>query len=629
MTHGLLRSLVLTMSLFVVGCSSGSPRAVPAPVAPSAAPAATARLTLTIPSVGILVHRRTPSYISPNTAQAVVIVNGGAAQSYSLSPTGPNCETVTGGTACILNVAAPTGPSVRFQIALEDSSSNPLSAGAFTTAIAEGVSNVTVPLVLGGVPKTLDITSSGSLGLFFTIGGGSQTSQLVTTIKDAHGDFLIGNEPFVNAAGAATPISVTSAGGPSIDYATAPFAGSFGAAAGSFVMNAPTDELEMVFTGTGVPPGYDTLTYAPVSGVTSATFGTNTPLIGIGAVWHAPFVPLTIAPIAADVAGASGAPHSAVVTDGVSHLAVVGGSSCGVPAVQSAVTAIPSIGIDGGAATADGSIYAVVDAASTPATDFVTYSLAAVNSGTCTQTNAVAYSVTLAVGGIARAASGNVEYFAANATTPGNSPSLESAPSTAPDGIVGGAVFNNAVGALALRGSQGHVFTCGNFNGASNIVLEEYELPFLGAPSPSSGASASTGTGQTPTCAGVAIDGSDGKLVLADIGSTVATAYGTFPVSSQTNINLTGTTVVGTQTTDFQSAAAGNWHQAEAFFVNASDGIEIYNQVAVIAQQGLVNLTSGLASAIASGTVEAISYGDDSRLWMTLSTGYVVALPTY
>jgi len=293
------------------------------------------------------------------------------------------------------------------------------------------------------------------------------------------------------------------------------------------------------------------------------------------------------------------------------------------------VTAIPSIAIDGGAATADGTIYSVVNAAATPATDFVTYSLAAVNAGTCTQTNAVAYSVTLAVGGIVRAASGNVVYFAANATTPGNSPSLEYATSTAPDALFGGAVFNNAVGALALRPALGHVFTCGNFNGASNIVLEEYELPFVGAPSPSSGASASSGTGQTPTCAGVAIDGSDGRLVLADIGSNVATRYATFPVSSQASIGLTGTTVVGTQTTDFQSAATGNWHQAEAFFLNASDGIEIYNQNPAITQQGIVNLTSGLASAIASGAVEAISYGDDSRLWMTLSTGYVVALPTY
>jgi hypothetical protein len=80
---------------------------------------------------------------------------------------------------------APIGPSVTFQIALEDSSSNVLSAGAFTTAIAEGVSNATYPLVLGGVPKTLDITSTGSLGTFFTIGGGTQTSTLVATVKDA------------------------------------------------------------------------------------------------------------------------------------------------------------------------------------------------------------------------------------------------------------------------------------------------------------------------------------------------------------------------------------------------------------------------------------------------------------
>jgi hypothetical protein len=634
MARGLIQRFVPALSLLVVACSGGSPHAAPAISAPSAIPTATttatARLTLTIPSKGILTRRRAPLYISPNTAQAVVIVNGGAPQNYSLSTTGPNCQTVPGGAACVLNVAAPIGPSDTFQIALEDGSSNVLSAGSFTTAIAEGVSNVTLPLVLGGVPKTLDITSSGLLGAFFSIGGGTQTSTLVTTVKDAHGDILIGNEPFVNAAGAATPITITSANGSSILYATAPFGGAFGAAAGSVAMNAASDAIEMVFTGSGVPPGYDTLTYAP-TGVTSVTYGNNTPLIGIGVVWHAPFVPLTIAPIAADVAGVSGAPHSAVVTDGVSHLAVVGGSSCTVPALPASVTSIPSIAVDGGASAADGTIYTVIGAAATPETDLVNYSLAAVNSGTCLQTNIVNYSPTLAVGGIVRATTGNIVYFAANATQSGIfPPTLEFATSTAPSTLAGGPVFNNPVGALALRGPQGHVFTCGNLNGASNIVLEEYQLPFVGAPTPSSGASASTGSGQTASCAGVAIDGSDGRLVLADIGSTVATRYATNQVSAQANIGLTGTTVVGTQTTDFQSAATGNWHQAEAFFVNASDGIEVFNQNPAIVQQTIISLTfSGLSSTITSGGVEAISYGDDSRLWITLSSGYVVALPTY
>jgi hypothetical protein len=138
------------------------------------------------------------------------------------------------------------------------------------------------------------------------------------------------------------------------------------------------------------------------------------------------------------------------------------------------------------------------------------------------------------------------------------------------------------------------------------------------------------GTGQTGSCAGIAIDNSDGRLVFADTNSTVATRSATFPVSAQDAMNLTGTTVVGSQTTDFQSAATGNWHQAEAFFVNASDGIEIFNQNPTITQQGIITLaSSGLASAITSGSVEAMSYGDDSRLWLTLSSGYVVALPTY
>jgi hypothetical protein len=588
---------------------------------------ATARLTLTIPARGIQSRSRTPLYISPNTAQAVVIVNGGSPQAFSLSPTGPNCTSSGGGTACVLNVAAPISLDDVFQVALEDSNGDVLSAGAFTKPIAEGVSNVTVPLVLGGVPKTLDITSSGSLGTFFTIGGGSQTSALVTTVKDAAGDILIGNEPFTNAAGVETPIAISSANGSSILYATEPFGGSFGSPSATFGLAAPSDSLEMVFTGSGVPPGYDTLTYTP-SSITSATYGNNTPFIGIGVVWHAPFTPLMIAPIFADVAGAASVPHSAVVTDGASHLAVVGGSSCAVPAIPPTVTAIPSIAIDSGASTADGTLYTVVDAAATPETDFVNYSLAAVNSGTCLQTNIVQYSSTLAVGGIVRATGGNVVYFATNATNTANAPTLDYATSTSPGTLIGGAVANYPVGGLVLRG--GHVFTCGDDVG-SNIQLTEYQLPWSGAPAIESGpASASMGTGQSGSCAGIAIDNSDGRLVFADAGSNVATRSATFPVSGQYAIDLTGTTIVGSQTTDFQSAATGNWHRAEAFFVSASDGIEVFNQNPTIVQQTIINLaSSGLSSTVTSGAIEGMSYGDDSRLWLTLSSGYVVALPTY
>jgi hypothetical protein len=250
------------MSLLVVACGgSGNTHAALPLATPSAKPATTARLALTIPPKGILARGRAALYISPNTSQAAVVVNGGAPQMFALSPTGPNCQTTSAGTACILNVAAPVGPSVSFQVSLDDSGSNVLSAGSFTAAITEGASNVTFTLLLSGVPKTLDITSVGPLGTFFSIGGGLQTSTLVTTVTDAHGDILIGNEPFVNAAGVATPISITSSNGSSILYATAPFGGSFGAAAGTIVMNAPNDAVEMVFTGSGVPPGFDTLTY--------------------------------------------------------------------------------------------------------------------------------------------------------------------------------------------------------------------------------------------------------------------------------------------------------------------------------------------------------------------------------
>ena len=628
MTRSLIRRLFPLLSLLVAACSGGASHAA-APLSPAtanaASPTATARLTLTIPARGILAHARTPLYISPNTAQAVVIVNTGSPQTYSLSPTGPNCQAEGSATACTLNVTAPIGAADVFQIALEDGSSDVLSAGSFTAAIVEGVSNATFPLVLGGVPKTLDIANSAPLGTIFTIGGGTQTATLTTTVKDAAGDILIGNEPFVNSAGAATPIVITSANGSSILYARGPYGGSFGSASATIAMSSPNDSLEMVFTGSGVPPGYDTLTYAP-SSITSATYGTNTPFIGIGVVWHAPFVPLSIAPIAADVAGVSTVPHSAVVTDGATHLAVVGGSSCAVPALPASVTAIPSIAIDAGAAPADGTLYTVVDASS-PETDFVNYSLAAVNSGTCSQTNEDNYSVTNAVGGIVRAVSGAIVYFAANPANTGN-PSLLQASSTAPGSLTGFQPIDYPIGGLALRGT--HVFTCQN-NYSSNIIITQYERPLSGSTTISSGpATAIAGAGQTGSCAGIAVDNSDGRLVFADTGSTVATRSATFPISAQYGMNLTGTTTVGSQTSDVQSAATGNWHQAEAFFVVASDGIEIFNQNPTIVQLGIITLaSSGLSGTITAGSVEAIAYGDDARLWIALSSGYVIALPTY
>jgi hypothetical protein len=582
---------------------------------------ATARLTLTIPARGIMSRGRSPQFISPSTTQAVVTVNAGAPQTFSLSPTGPNCTSVTGGTACNLSVPAPIGPSVAFAIVLEDGSSNALSGGSFTAAIAEGTSNVTFPLLLGGVPKTLDVTSSGTLGAFFTVGGGAQTATLVTSIKDAAGDYLIGNEPFVNASGATTPITITATVGGSISYAVEPYGGTFGTANTTFTLNAPSDTVRMAFSGSGVPPGFDTLTYSP-SSVQSVAYGSVAPNLGIGVVWQAPFVPLTIAPVPLDVAASSGVQHGAVVTDGAGSLAVVGGGSC----TASGINTFRSIALDGGAAPADNALYAVTNSSGT--TYLSTWSLPLINSGTCSTLTYQPYS-SFNVGGIVRASDGTIVYFATNFNGSG-APELKTATSTAPTTYGGGFVLNNPVGGLALRIPQGHVFNCVNQNGAANIAVEEYELPLPGSPTTSSGASASSGTGQTASCAGIAVDGATGRLVIADIGSNIATRYATNAISAQGNLNLTGTTIVGSQSIDFQSAAAGNWKQTGSFFINTTSGIEVFPENPPLTQETIIKLVqAGLGSAIASGSVEAIAYGDDQRLWITLSSGYVVAVPTY
>jgi hypothetical protein len=581
-------------------------------------------MTLTIPPKGIATRSRRPKYIPATAATVIVTVNAGTPQSFALS--GPNCATAASGTVCTLSVAAPIGSNDVFEIQIEDANGSVVAAGTLTTAILEGQNNVTVPIVLEGVPAFVDIASSNTVGTIFTLGGGAQTALLTATVRDQDLNIIIGNDPFVNASGAATPIELTSVAGPSIQYATAPAGGSFGAASSTIVLNAPSDQLEMQFTGSGVPPGYDSLTIASPAGVESNAYGTTPQPVGIGVAWHAPFVPLSVAPIAAGVAAAAGVPHSAVVTDGVNHLAIVGSGSCTAPNLPATVTAISSIAVDGGASPADENVYAVLSG-STPETDLVNYSLAAIGSGTCSQTHQSNYSSTLAATGIVRAANGNIVYFLNNATNAGatTTPTLEASTDTAPGSFTGGSLTTNPIGGLAFDGS--HIFTCQNQNGGSDILIEEFDLPLAATPVRSSFASASA---TADLCAGIAIDTTSTFVGLVAQNDTMVTTYGTAPISDQSFFSLSGTTLAGLQPIDNQGFAAGNYFRLRAFFILASDGIEVWNEQPSFVEPAVISLSrSTLPSAVTTGSISAMEFGDDQRLWITLSSGYVVGLPTY
>jgi hypothetical protein len=201
------RAAIVALSLGVVatGCAGGhSTPATPAGLATANPVSATARFTLTIPSAAATSSTaRRPAYVSSSTLSASVKVNGGTATGVDLSVSSPNCETVPAGRSCTLAVPAALG-SDTFALVLYDgplsgglATGNALSAASnFAATVTEGSANVTAPLVLGGLPASVDVTTGAP-----PTAGTPGTIPLTITAYDADGNVIVGPANYTDLLG--------------------------------------------------------------------------------------------------------------------------------------------------------------------------------------------------------------------------------------------------------------------------------------------------------------------------------------------------------------------------------------------------------------------------------------------
>jgi hypothetical protein len=374
------RGIAVALVALTSACSHGSSATSALPGAGSATsqPAATAtiRLTMTIPARGvatttIVSGKRTVQYVSPSTLSGVVTVNGGAAQIFDLSVASPMCVSVSGGRACSLPVKSPVG-SDTFAITLYDSAytgslptGNPLSAASnFMATIAEGQSNVTLPLVLGGVPATSTLTVFGDPG---TSTVPAHNVPIIVTAKDAQANTIIGAAPYVNASGAAVPIVVSEQLMPLVNSNDPPLVlnGTSLGTATSATIASPTDALAFTADAAGqallgVPlrvtsgiPAAVTPAYYHAPGPTSGTIPATTNLgLFLGNSLNTVFAGPTVGYTGADslYAGSS----AGWVADFTSS----GGSNWGTLAANTYCYPTPAASVVGLAVATDGSFYA-------------------------------------------------------------------------------------------------------------------------------------------------------------------------------------------------------------------------------------------------------------------------------
>jgi len=169
-----------------------------------------AHFSLTIPNRSIATRGRVVRYISPSTLSGTVQVNGGAITEVDLAAASPLCTAISGGRACTVTVSAPAGLDT-FKLVLYDGAftagshtGTALSANAsvFSATIVAGSSNVTIPLILGGIPASVDVGATA-----FTAGQPA-TNALVVTAYDQQNNIIVGPAKYADATGTAAPLTV-------------------------------------------------------------------------------------------------------------------------------------------------------------------------------------------------------------------------------------------------------------------------------------------------------------------------------------------------------------------------------------------------------------------------------------
>lgn len=182
-----------------------------------------------------------------------VVVNGGTAQVFGLTPsTNANCTSSGGATTCAnLQAVAPPGTDSFVFTMYADALPLPASPTELSTAtvpnqvVAQGVANqlgtFTLNPVVGSIAMSFTEPSGG-----FVVGTPSSGNAINLTVKDRSGATIIGPGKYVIQGSGVTPVSLTSTQTPfmfSVDGATA-------AATGSLV--GPSDTATLSYTGASV-----------------------------------------------------------------------------------------------------------------------------------------------------------------------------------------------------------------------------------------------------------------------------------------------------------------------------------------------------------------------------------------
>jgi len=263
----------------LAGCGGGGGyRALPqAPAAGTqathAAPGAkgTATLRITIPKKTASASARSAQYVSPATAQMLISITQGGSpvsgypQTVSLTPTSNGCSSTLASTFCQFTLALAPG-SYTASLTAEDPGGTALSAAnALAFTIVAGQAN-TIPVTLGGIPASIQVTPVGGGYLRGDTGGlrlwGPSSQLLALEALDADGNAIVGPGAPTYAVSASNAQMLTAT---IPNPVTAPNIASVGAA------------------GSGVTPGSYGLTV------------TATPAGGSGATAIAQTIPLALA----------------------------------------------------------------------------------------------------------------------------------------------------------------------------------------------------------------------------------------------------------------------------------------------------------------------------------------------
>ena len=205
------RVAFLFVLVILAGCSGASVHSTTALPATPAGTAGVARLSLLIPNtVAPASKNRTVQFVSTSTRSAHLTL-GAATADFDLGLASPICQSVTGGRTCLLTIAAPLNTHTGSLLLYDGpctggppcaASGNILGgASTFSVTVAEGTSNVTTPLILGGTPVTVDLSAN------LTSHANSSVALFVTAY-DAGGNIIIGPAPFVDATGTIVPITL-------------------------------------------------------------------------------------------------------------------------------------------------------------------------------------------------------------------------------------------------------------------------------------------------------------------------------------------------------------------------------------------------------------------------------------